>query len=141
MIQIALVVLKFSNVNAILFLDNISHQFTEVRFASFLSGRFITAIVVNPPERKLANRTSVQLIITPTNKISEKMHGNGPQQNPSLNEKKILLDAVCYFPARSTANLVQIYPRFATFMGKSETVPSIKFFLGDRPFVTSKSKK
>ena len=27
---------------------------TEVRFASFLSGGFITAIVVNPPERKLA---------------------------------------------------------------------------------------
>jgi hypothetical protein len=25
-----------------------------VRFASFLSGGFITAIVVNPPERKLA---------------------------------------------------------------------------------------
>ena len=29
-------------------------QSTEVRFASFLSGGFITAIVVNPPERKLA---------------------------------------------------------------------------------------
>ena len=27
---------------------------TEVRFASFLSGAFITAIVVNSPERKLA---------------------------------------------------------------------------------------
>ena len=33
---------------------------TEVRFASFLSGGFITAIVVNPPERKLSKRTSVQ---------------------------------------------------------------------------------
>ena len=32
---------------------------TEVCFASFLSGGFITAIVVNPPERKLAKRTSV----------------------------------------------------------------------------------
>ena len=32
---------------------------TEVCFASFLSGVFITAIVVNPPERKLAKRTSV----------------------------------------------------------------------------------
>ena len=32
---------------------------TEVGFASFLSGGFITAIVVNPPERKLAKRTSV----------------------------------------------------------------------------------
>jgi hypothetical protein len=31
-----------------------------MRFASFLSGGFITAIVVNPPERKLAKRTSVQ---------------------------------------------------------------------------------
>ena len=34
-------------------------QCTEVRFASFLSGGFITAIVVNPLERKLAKRTSV----------------------------------------------------------------------------------
>ena len=34
-------------------------QWTEVRFTSFLSGGFITAIVVNPPERKLAKRTSV----------------------------------------------------------------------------------
>ena len=32
---------------------------TEVRFASFLSDGFVTAIVVNPPERKLAKRTSV----------------------------------------------------------------------------------
>ena len=31
-----------------------------VVFASFLSGGFITAIVVNPPERKLAKRISVQ---------------------------------------------------------------------------------
>ena len=36
------------------------HKFTEVRFASFFSGGFITAIVVNLPERKLAKRTSVQ---------------------------------------------------------------------------------
>ena len=36
---------------------------TEVRFASFLSGGFITAIVINPPERKLAERTSVQSTI------------------------------------------------------------------------------
>ena len=35
-------------------------QCTEVRFASCLSGGFITAIVVNPPERQLAKRTSVQ---------------------------------------------------------------------------------
>ena len=32
---------------------------TEVRFASFLSGGFITAMVVNPPERKLTKCTSV----------------------------------------------------------------------------------
>ena len=38
---------------------DICRQLTEVRFASFLSGGFITAIVVNPPERKLAKRTSV----------------------------------------------------------------------------------
>ena len=33
-----------------------------MRFASFLSGGFITAIVVNPPERKLAKRTSVRCL-------------------------------------------------------------------------------
>ena len=32
---------------------------TEVRFATFLSGGFITAIEVNSQERKLAKRTSV----------------------------------------------------------------------------------
>ena len=35
-------------------------QCTEVRFASFHSGGFITAIVVNPLERKVAKCTSVQ---------------------------------------------------------------------------------
>ena len=34
-------------------------QCTEVRFASLLSGGFITAKVVNPPEKKLAKCTSV----------------------------------------------------------------------------------
>ena len=33
---------------------------TEVRFASLLSSGFITAIVVNLPERKMAKRTSVR---------------------------------------------------------------------------------
>ena len=42
-------------------------QCTEVRFASFLSGGFITAIVVNPLERKLAKRTSVQCLEKVTN--------------------------------------------------------------------------
>jgi hypothetical protein len=35
-------------------------QCTEVHFASFFSSEFITAILVNPPERKLSKRTSVQ---------------------------------------------------------------------------------
>ena len=35
-------------------------QCTEVRFASFLSGLFITVITAFPPERKLAKCTSVQ---------------------------------------------------------------------------------
>ena len=35
-------------------------QSTEVRFASFFSGGFITTIEVNPLERNLAKRTSVQ---------------------------------------------------------------------------------
>ena len=37
----------------------INHYNQEVRFATFQAGGFITAIVVNPPERKLAKRTSV----------------------------------------------------------------------------------
>jgi hypothetical protein len=36
-------------------LKELDAQDTALRFASFLSGGFITAIVVNPPERKLAN--------------------------------------------------------------------------------------
>ena len=36
------------------------NQCTKMRFASFQSGGFITVIVVNPPESKLAKRTSVQ---------------------------------------------------------------------------------
>ena len=34
-----------------------------VRFSSFLSGGFITSIIVNPPERKLPKRISVQCMI------------------------------------------------------------------------------
>ena len=37
----------------------VSTHSTEVRFASFLSCGFITAIVVNQPESKLVKRTSV----------------------------------------------------------------------------------
>ena len=39
---------------------NKSLERTKVRFASFLSRRFITTIVVTPPERKLAKSTSVE---------------------------------------------------------------------------------
>ena len=41
------------------FLADLFTHSTEVRFASFLSGGFITDIVVNPTERKLTKRTSV----------------------------------------------------------------------------------
>ena len=37
---------------------------TEVRFASFLSGGFITALAANQPERKLTKRTSVHWLKT-----------------------------------------------------------------------------
>ena len=39
---------------------------TDVRFASFLSGGFITMAVINPPDWKLANRTSVHCANVPT---------------------------------------------------------------------------
>ena len=42
---------------------------TEVQFDNFLSGRFITAIVVNPPERKLTKCTYVHWSIKDINKI------------------------------------------------------------------------
>ena len=45
-------------IRLIIFCFNIP-RYTEVRFFSFFSGGFITAIV-NSPERKLAKRTSVQ---------------------------------------------------------------------------------
>ncbi len=41
---------------------NWTQHCTEVHFASFLSGGFITVIVVNPPESKLAKRTSVHCV-------------------------------------------------------------------------------
>ena len=40
-------------------MHKISGHSTNVRFASFLSGGFVTAIVVNPLKRKLEKRTSV----------------------------------------------------------------------------------
>ena len=36
-----------------------TYHCTEVRFASFLSGGFNTAILVNPPEKKQAKRETV----------------------------------------------------------------------------------
>ena len=36
-------------------------HFTEVRFASLLSGGVTTMAVINPPEMALANRTSLAL--------------------------------------------------------------------------------
>ena len=41
---------------------NILDQCTEVRFASLLSGEFTTMTVINPPEKKLAKRTSEQCL-------------------------------------------------------------------------------
>ena len=58
-----------------------SHQCKEVRFASFLSGRFTTKAVMNPPENKLEKRTSVQCIklkkmscISTLSSLFEKFH-------------------------------------------------------------------
>ena len=43
-----------------LFYWSISIECTKVHFASFLSGELTTTAVINPPEKKLAKRTSVQ---------------------------------------------------------------------------------
>ena len=50
-------------------------QCTEVRFASFLSGVFITAIVVNPLESNLKKRTSVQCGLWPTRNLAFQLRG------------------------------------------------------------------
>ena len=41
-----------------------SIHYTEVHFATFLSGGFTTMAVINPPERKLAKCTSVDCLTT-----------------------------------------------------------------------------
>ena len=40
--------------------NKVANHCPEVHFASFLSGGFTTMAVINPPERKLVKRTSVQ---------------------------------------------------------------------------------
>ena len=51
-------------------------QCTEVHFAIFLSGEFITAIIVNPLERKLAESTSVQRSIFSMAFLLLRLNGN-----------------------------------------------------------------
>ena len=65
-------------------------QCTEVRFASFVSGGFITAVLVNPPERKMAKRTSVQCAIC--EKWAHGLwcdHKGAPQTTPTDNNDNI----------------------------------------------------
>ena len=46
-------------IGMLIFLSGSIGHCTEMRFASCFSGGFITAIVVNPPDKRLAKRTSV----------------------------------------------------------------------------------
>ena len=50
------------------------YRSTEVRFPSFLSGGFITAIIVNPPERKPAECTFVHSTDARVSKKAEKFN-------------------------------------------------------------------
>ena len=60
---------------------------TEVRFASFFSSGFITAIVPNPPERRLAIRTSVHNTQADS-KVVISHHDCGPwHENSSMSER------------------------------------------------------
>ena len=60
---------------------------TEVRFASLLSGGFITAIVVNSPKRKLTKRTSVRWRVIRSNLLSllkfSQLYFSSPRMNGS----------------------------------------------------------
>ena len=51
---------KFDMKSCTIFCPKLSSHCTEVRFASFFSGKYTTMAVINTPERKLAKRTSVQ---------------------------------------------------------------------------------
>ena len=56
---------EMENIRYWLLKFDITHKFnhfTEVRFASFLSGGFTTMAVINPPERKLEKRSPVQCL-------------------------------------------------------------------------------
>ena len=54
----------FVKASSLLFKLALDIQSKEVRFSSFLSGGFTTMAVINPPESKLAKRTSVQWSIS-----------------------------------------------------------------------------
>jgi uncharacterized membrane protein len=60
--RIKIIHLHFAKKNVLSLISNVL-QCTELRFASFLSSGFITAILVNPPERKQAKCTSVQCTV------------------------------------------------------------------------------
>ena len=49
-------------------------HYTEVRFASFLSGGFITMAVINPPEKKLAKRTFVCTMVKENIPLKKAVH-------------------------------------------------------------------
>jgi hypothetical protein len=53
-------------------------DWTEVRFATFLSGRFTTMAVINPPERKLAKPTHVDWVVycTDFKSFYDTLHGH-----------------------------------------------------------------
>ena len=53
---------KFPIHKRVIVLQQYSEHCTEVHFSSFLSGGFTTMAVINPPERKLAKRTSVHCL-------------------------------------------------------------------------------
>jgi hypothetical protein len=62
-------------VSAFLNVFGLTH-YTEVCFVSFISSGFITAIVVNSPEKKLAKRTSVHFYISINKVLNVSKYGH-----------------------------------------------------------------
>ena len=97
---------------------NIVHC-TKVRFASFFSGGFITVTVVNPPERKLAKRTSVHCAAMPVMK-------------PKLRSNSLLFiefedDFVrCHFALRARKSFTTFIKIVGNFKKKFEIVLTLK---------------
>ena len=97
-----------------------------MHFASLLSGGFITAIVVNPPESKLAKRTSVDSFEKKKNSLP---HFRAKNPRPTINLKLSLESKA------SVSEQGLVYRHFDSFL-----ISYALFVPEYRPFIIHVSK-